>query len=42
VLRSGVEGRGAVATAAALEKAVLDHTGGVLTDDMAAVVLHVP
>jgi serine phosphatase RsbU (regulator of sigma subunit) len=42
VLEASEQGRGAEATAAALEKAVLDHTGGSLSDDMAAVVLHVP
>jgi len=47
----GIEGvervlAGGVSTARAaadgLEQAVLAHTGGVLGDDMAAVVLHVP
>jgi serine phosphatase RsbU (regulator of sigma subunit) len=33
---------GAAATVAAIQDAVLRHTGGVLTDDMAAVVVHVP
>ena len=35
-------GGGATAVAGAIEEAVLRHTGGRLTDDMAAVVLHVP
>ena len=38
----GAEAGGAPAVAAALEDAVLRHTGGVLSDDMAAVVLRVP
>lgn len=33
---------GARGVAAALERAVLQHTGGSLSDDMAAIVLHVP
>lgn len=33
---------GARSVAAALERAVLDHIGGSLSDDMAAIVLHVP
>ena len=40
VLRADL--RGAAATAGALERAVLGHTGGTLSDDMAAVVLYVP
>ena len=40
VLASGLDS--AAAVAAALEEAVLSHTGGLLTDDMAAVVLRVP
>ncbi|HEX2273078.1 MAG TPA: SpoIIE family protein phosphatase [Acidimicrobiales bacterium] len=36
------EVRSARAAATALEQAVLDHAGGVLTDDMAAVVVRVP
>lgn len=36
------EAASAKEVADALERAVLDHTGGSLTDDMAAVVLHVP
>ena len=35
-------GDGARNVTGALERAVLEHTGGVLTDDMAAIVLHVP
>lgn len=42
VLQSGMESQSAAATATALKEAVLGHTGGVLTDDMAAVVLRVP
>lgn len=42
VLGRDLPGVGAAAAAAALEQAVVDHTGGKLTDDLAAVVLHVP
>jgi sigma-B regulation protein RsbU (phosphoserine phosphatase) len=40
VLAAPVASAGAAASA--VEQAVLRHTGGVLSDDMAAVVLHVP
>ena len=38
----GADVGSARATAAALERAVLQHTGGSLNDDVAAVVLYVP
>ena len=40
-LVAGLDG-GALKTAEAVEQAVLRHTGGSLSDDMAAVVLHLP